>query len=137
MPKLFSKNGAKCTLEYLKKKASVALTDGDMVTIDSNGYVLRLTDGDPILGVVRKTITSASDDYASNTLVPVEICGDEAEYQFDVSTGTPAQTDVGEYVDADDHNSIDVDASTNDLVLVTRIISSTSVVGKFNKLKRM
>lgn len=132
MPSLHKENGASCTLEWRPKKASVAMTTGDAVTIDSSGYVLRLTAGDKTYGIVQRTVGSTDSDYASNTRVPVQVCGENAEYLFDVSTGTAAQTNVGEYKDFEDHDSVDVTASTNDDVLVTDIVSDSVVKGKLS-----
>lgn len=131
MPSLHKENGATCAIEWRPKKASVAMSVNDVVTTDSDGYVLRLTAGDKTYGTVLKAVASTDSDYADNTRVPVQVCGENAEYLFDVSTGTAAQTNVGEYKDFEDHNSVDVTASTNDDVLVTDIVSDSVIKGKF------
>lgn len=127
---LYKENGGKCTLEWRKKVASTAFAFNDAVSIDSNGFLKKLAAGEKFYGLCHRAVASTDDDYASNTRIPVLVCGQEAEYIFDVSTGSAAQTDVGEECDFEDHDSIDVTASTNDDVLVTDIISATKVIGK-------
>jgi hypothetical protein len=86
-----------------------------------------------ILGLIQKTIASTDADYASATLVPVLVPEVNTEFVFDVSTGTAATTDRGEMIDADDENSVDVNAYTVGVVEVTDIISGTQIVGKIAK----
>jgi hypothetical protein len=129
---LHKEHGAKCVLEWRKKKASVAITIGDAVTVDADGYVLRLTANAKCYGIAQRTVASTDSDYASATRIPVLVCGADAEYEFLVATGTPAQSYVGDYVDFNDHDSIDLTASTNDDVQVTDIISATLVLGKLS-----
>jgi hypothetical protein len=86
-----------------------------------------------VIGLVQKTVASTDSDYAVASLVPVLVGDEDSEYLFDVSTGTAAVTDIGEMVDFDDENSIDVSAYTKGQILITRFISTTQVVGKFNK----
>ncbi len=127
---LHKQHGSKCVVEWMKKKASVAITIGDALTIDADGYLLRLTANAKFYGYALRTVASTDSDYASNTRIPVQVCGDDAEYAITVAAGTPTQANVGDYVDFDDHNSVDVTASTNDDVLVTGVISSTLIHGK-------
>lgn len=130
--RLFRENGANAHLEWKLKAASETFAFNDVVGINTSGYVTKFLDGSafPILGLCQKAITATSSDYASNTKLPVLVAGEEAEYLCDVSTGTAAQTDVGEYIDVDDQNSVDVGATTNNDLFVTQFISGTLLVAK-------
>lgn len=132
MISLYKENGSKPHIEYKRKKASETFTVNDLVYIDGDGVLTKLTDGAafPIFGLIQKAVAATDDDYASTTRVPVLVAGSEAEYLMDVSTGSAAATDVGEYCDVDDHNSVDVTASTNNDIYVTEVLSATKVVGK-------
>src|SRR3990167_7237614 len=117
-------------VEWYQKTASEAFTFNDMVYLTTAGRLTRYTDGAsaPVLGLVQKTVVAADSDYASTTRIPVLIPDDNSIFLFDVDTGTAAQTDVGEYIDVDDHNGVDVGASTNNDVYVTQFISTTQVL---------
>lgn len=121
-------------VEHYPKVASTAFAFNDLVYLDANGYLTPAVDGANIvaLGLIQKTIAATDSDYASNTVVPVLVGEKDSEFLCDVSTGTAAQTDVGEHIDIDDANSVDVAASTYDIFFVTKYISSTQVVAKLN-----
>lgn len=129
------KADAQTRLEWYKKLASTTFTFNDLVYIDANGYLIKAVDGVAIIpvGLIQRTITATSDDYASATKVPVLVGGSEAEYLCDVGTGTAAQTDIGEWIDIDDHQNVDVVATTYDIFFVTGIISTTKVIAKMAK----
>lgn len=115
-----------------KKKASTAFNVGDMCTIDSNGFLVPGGSG-KVVGISNEKITSADSDYA--VARELNISGGDSELTFiiPVATGTATQTLVGELVDIDatDFTAVDVTASTNDQVLVTKVINSTTIEGKF------
>jgi len=121
-------------LEWYPKVVSTAFAYNDLVYVDANGYLTPAVDGALIksVGLIKKVIAATDSDYATATRVPVEVSGPDAEYHCDVSTGTAAQTDVGEHIDIDDVNSVDVSASTYDVFFVTDVISTTQVLAKLN-----
>lgn len=121
--------------EWYPKKASTAFAVNDLVFLDGNGYVDKATatTAGPFLGLIQKAVAATDSDYASATMVPVLVGDADSEYLCDVSTGTAAQTDVGEWVDIDDENSLDVVDSTYDVFFVTQFISTTQVVAKLAK----
>lgn len=121
-------------VEFFPKAASETFTFNDLVYVNSSGYITKAVDGSAIrcLGLIQKTIAATDSDYASNTRVPVLVPGPHAVFLCDVSTGSAAQTDVGEEIDIDDHNSVDVSASTYDIFQVTAVISTTQVLAKLN-----
>ena len=129
--KLF-KADAGTRLMWYPKLASTTFTFNDLVYIDGDGYLIKAVDGAAItpLGLIQKTVAATDSDYASATRVPVLVPGPHAEFECDVSTGSAAQTDVGEWIDIDDHNSVDVGASTYDIFFVTRVISASKLIAK-------
>lgn len=125
-------------IEWFPKTASTAYAFNDMVTILSTvagvGTLAKVTNGSTeIYGLIQRDVVAADADYASASLVPVLVPDVDTEFEFDVSTGTPAVTDIGEYIDADDENSVDVNAYTVGVVKVTGIISATKIIGKIVK----
>jgi hypothetical protein len=122
----YRNNGA----EY-KKKASTAFAVGDLCTLDSDGFLVPGGSG-KIVGVSNEEVTSADSDYASTRFLNVSAADSEITFTFPVATGTATQTIVGEYVDIDatDTTGLDITASTNDQVLVTKLINATTVEGK-------
>jgi hypothetical protein len=118
-----------------QKKASTAWVRGDLLAFDSNGCLVPATAAtvpSEVAGVAERTIASTDADYAATTMVEVDVPRpNNDQFEVDVSTGTPAQTDVGERVDLDDENSIDVVAVLTGVVKVEKIISSTKVLVTF------
>ena len=129
------KADAQTRVHWYPKLASTTFTFNDLVYIDGDGYLIKAVDGAAItpIGLIQKTIAATDTDYASATRVPVLVPGPDAEFELDVTTGTAAQTDVGEWIDIDDHNSVDVAASTYDIFFVTKFVSATKVIGKMAK----
>lgn len=121
-------------IEYFPKVVSTEFAFNDLVYVDADGYLTPAVDGAAIkvVGQIQKTIASIDSDYATATSVPVLVGDKDAEYLCDVSTGTAAQTDVGEHIDIDDANSVDVTASTYDIFFVTGLISDSKVIAKLN-----
>ena len=126
---------AQTRVEHYAKKVSTTFAFNDLVFLDSNGFVDKAVDGGLFvpLGLIQKTVAATDSDYASATRVPVLVPGPDAEFLCDVSTGSAATTDIGEWIDIDDHNSVDVSASTYDIFYVTRIVSTTQVIAKMAK----
>lgn len=122
-------------LEFYPKVASTAFAVNDLVYLDGDGMVAKAADGALFvpLGNIQKAVASTDSDYASNTMVPVLVGDENTEYLCDVSTGSAAATDRGEWIDIDDENSVDVTASTYDVFYVTGVISSTKVIAKMAK----
>src|SRR3990167_4706301 len=123
------------SIEFYPKAVSETFTFSDMVYLSGDGYVTKAVDGASFvpLGLIYKAIAATDSDYASATRVPVLVPGPDAIFECDVTTGTAAATDVGEWIDIDDHNSVDVAASTYDLFFVTKVISGTVVLAKMAK----
>jgi hypothetical protein len=125
-------------IEWYPKTASTAYAFGDAVeilsTVAGAGTLAKVTSSTTrVLGLIQRTVASTDSDYATTAEVPVLVGDVDAEYLFDVSTGSAATTDIGEMIDFDDENSVDVAAYTTGQILVTRVISATQVAGKLNK----
>ena len=125
-------------IEWYPKTASTAYAFNDAVTILSTvagvGTLAKVVDGSTyIYGLIQQTIASTDSDYAVASLVPVLVGDVDSEFVFDVSTGSAATTDIGEMCDLDDENSLDVTDHTTGQVRITKVLSATKVVGKFNK----
>ena len=122
-------------IEWFPKKASAAMSFNDLVQIDANGFVLRAVDGSTLtcIGLVQKDVASTDDDYASATRVPVLVPGPDAVFLCDVSTGTGAQLAVGIFADIDDHNSIDLNATTYGIFYTVGFVSTTQMLCKLAK----
>lgn len=129
------KPDANTKVEWYPKLASTTFTFNDLCYIDGDGYLIKAVDAVALtpLGLIQKTIAATDSDYADATRVPVLVPGPDAVFLCDVSTGSAATTDVGEWIDIDDHNSVDVAASTYDIFFVTGIISTTQVLAKMAK----
>ncbi len=111
------------------KKASTTFVEGDLVVVDSNGFLDKAVAGTTaVLGVIMRTVLATDADYASATMVPVDIPQRGDQFIADVSTGTPAQTQVGETHDLDDENSIDLVAVLTNVVKVEKILADTTKV---------
>ena len=107
----------------------------DVVTRDSSGYLTKSTATTPraeILGLIQRTVVSTDSDYASNTMVEVDVPeGKEDEFDFDVGTGSAVQSMVGKKFDLKDENELNVNAQLTKLVEVKRVLSTTKVRGYF------
>jgi len=125
-------NSGNYHIEHFPKVVSTAFAENDLVYLDTDGYLTPAVDGVALvpLGIIQKEVAATDSDYASATMVPVLVGDKDAEWTCDVSTGSAAQTDVGEWVDIDDENSLDVTASTYDIFFVVRVVSSTQVIAK-------
>lgn len=121
-------------IEAYKKTASTAFNFGDVVTVTS-GLLVRAVAGtarEAILGLIQKTVASTDADYASQTAVPVLVLDqNDNEFIADVGTGTAVQSMVGGLYDLKDHNELDVSAQLVKCFRITKVISTTKVVGRF------
>src|SRR6478752_7091018 len=85
-------------IKPMKKKASTALAVGDIVIVDSSGYIdkaVAASAASAIVGICMQPVASTDADYASNTPIAIDVFrknnnGDT--YRLQVETGTPAQT---------------------------------------------
>jgi hypothetical protein len=116
------------------KKASTAFNEGDLVAVDSNGFLIpavAATVAETIIGVSMETVASTDSDYTGTRKVGVDVFdkGDNGDLLLGtVVTGTPAQTQVGEPHDITDAGQIDLTAATTKVVKVQGLHDSTHVL---------
>ena len=130
----FIRNSGKTKLVYVPVTVSTAMADGDLVSL-SSGYLIKATSSTTALshvGVCRKTITSADADFAVARSIPVEVPMEKnVIWEAPVTTGLVA-ADVGLLVDLTDAGTINRAASTYDVAMVVKVISSTKGLFKLN-----
>lgn len=120
----------------LVKKASQAFTCLELVTIDATGFVIPAVAGSTIIaGLVQKTVTTASEDYAlANTIIVDVPRGDRDEFEIDVTGGTATQANVGKFYDLADSKTLNIaTVGTVNHALVTGVVSGTRVRVSFSK----
>lgn len=118
--------------EASKKKASTAYKVGDCLTVDASGFMVPGGEGS-VKGVCLEQITSADSDYASTRDLVFQGFDHEDQFEFPVITGTATQAMVGTLVDLDDTDprGLDVTATDDKQVEITRFISASLVWGRF------
>jgi hypothetical protein len=125
----FVRVSGKPNIEYRPKTASVAIASGALV-YSTSGYVLAAdsTSGDHV-GICLKTIAAADADYASNTLIPIDVASENDVFEVGC-TGTATAAMVGTYVDLTSSVEADEDASSKDALLVVGLVSSSKILVK-------
>lgn len=129
---MFIRKQGKTKIMYLPVAASAgAMADGSLVAFSSGTLVLatNTVDSFTIAGVLRKAVATTDSDYATARLLPVEVPVEKnVVWEADVKVGTLATTSVGLYFDlttADDGSGIDQSASSLDIALCTKFLSTT------------
>ena len=112
-------------LSYWPKKASTAFTYGALVYPDGAGAVQpAITTSGEHIGVIMQTIASTDSDYASNTKVAIDECGQNDIFEADV-TGTLTTAMVGTYMDLSTSLVVNAAATAKKVVLCVGFISAT------------
>lgn len=135
----FKRSRGEARIRSYAKKASTAIAMGQVVAIDSNGFLIPATastTGNDIVGIAMETIASTDGDYTSTRDVAVDVVekgGDGDRFLAIIGTGTGAQTQVGEAhdLDASTPPGVDVSATTTKVLKVERFISTTLVEVSF------
>jgi hypothetical protein len=129
----FQRISGESKIRPYNKKASTAFNQGDVMFVDSNGFLDKAgatTTGNDIVGISMETVASTDSDYAGTRAVAVDVCdkgGDDDRFLATVGTGNAAQTTVGEAHDLKSDGTVDVSASTTKVVKVERFRSATQV----------
>ena len=127
---MFKRKNEKHNVRYFKKLASTAFVNGASTFVDSNGY-LNPASATSVnhVGVILRSVTSGSSDYASATFVPVDMCSPTDLFIADVSAGSVAQTAVGAYYDLNSTgDKVDLSATSVKAVYVQDILPASSQV---------
>lgn len=123
----------KSVVVYLPKIASTAIAYGAILTWDGSGAVTNATSSSAkIVGFSRKKVASTDSDYAQNTLIPVELPLEDAEFELDVSTGSLTAAMVGSSYDLTDSAGVSISANTYKVVTCTKYLSATKGYFKIN-----
>lgn len=118
--------------EYFRKTASTAINVGDVLE-SASGAVNPADSSDlNLYGVSAQKIASTDTDYADNTRIMCWIMNPDIEWLADVGTGTATTANEGIKYDLTDADSIDLNATTHGVFTVTRFVSATQVIGRFN-----
>lgn len=127
---MIKRKGGAHNIQYFKKKASTAFINGALCYIDTNGFLVPATASSVNhLGTIQKTIAATDADYASTTMVPVDVARTVDLFIADVSAGTVAQTAVGAYYDLNSTgDKVDLSATTTKQVYVQDINTANSTV---------
>lgn len=131
---MIQQHSGKPNIESYKKTASTAFAFGDVVTVTS-GLLVKATSSTPrdaIIGLIQRTVLASDADYAQTTAVPVLVLDNNSdEFIADVGTGSAVQSMVGGLYDLKDAVSLNVNAQLVKCFRITKIISTTKVVGRF------
>ena len=124
--------------EPFAKLASTAIAVAAALSFKgASGYVSQaLVASVRIAGVSLGKVASTDDDFASNTIIPVIIPGEEDVFEATVS-GTATQANVGRQYDLTQTaggtaQAVDLSGTTYKVVTVVGFISSSKVLVKFN-----
>lgn len=119
---------------WLPVTPSTAFTK-DSIVSESSGYLIPATSSTAALshiGVIPKAIVATDADYAVARLVPVIVPVEKnVEWLCDVTSGLVA-ADVGLLVDLTDSATINRGASTYDVAMCRKVITSTKGVFVLN-----
>ncbi len=111
------------------------MAEGDLLIADGSGAVTVATStSEAHIGVLRKAITASDSDYASNTLVPVEVPLESYVVWRVETNSTAASSLIGTYIDLTDQNTANEAASAKDALLVVGVPSSSEVDVVINSL---
>ncbi len=128
---MFKRKEDKHDVKYFKKLVSTAFTNGALVNVDSNGYLIQATATSVNhVGVIMRAVTASDSDYATAVVyVPVDMCRPNDLFIADVSAGTVAQTAVGAYYDLNSTgDKVDLSATSVKAVYVQDILVATGQV---------
>lgn len=116
-------------VKWLKKKASTAMSANTFASFSAAGLVTPATaTSTEIIGLLLRTITSADDDYASTTDVPVLVPDEDTVFEASGEAHSCTEAMNGEFVDISDANTINGGASSLEVVKVQKYIDANTVL---------
>lgn len=108
-------------IQALPVKASTTISTGDMVDLDASGYVQPCGAGDIPIGVAVGQVP-ADEQAATDGALSINVdTSEESVYRYVPDTGSVAITLVGKSCDVGGAQSIDIDASTDDCILIRAV----------------
>lgn len=127
-------------IEWYPKTASTLLASGGVVAL-SSGQLIAATTTTANVGVSMKSTASTDTDYASTTLIPVQLPRTPTStWKVDVlSTDTAVATDAGAYYMINGSTGLLVTRAsvTHDNFLVQGVLSANVVTGYLNSVSTM
>lgn len=115
------------TIKWFPKLASTVFELGDAVSFNQAGAVIRATSTSTnIIGIIKRAVNTTDTDYASASLVPVQVINDADEIEIDAST-TVTTAMIGTSRDLSNASTLNVGAgATVNQVRILSIGSTTS-----------
>lgn len=113
---------------WLPKAASTQFSVDSFVTWDGSGNITPATDATDaynIIGVVVQEILASDDDFASTTLIPVDVPVESNIVAEITTTASLVAADLGTYVDLTDASTVDRSDSVKGIVQPIRVLSTT------------
>lgn len=123
------KNGEN-KIAWFAKKASTAIPNGAIVSIDTDGFLIPATASTTThVGVCMEAIASTDADYSSTRKVMVDIANPTDQFEAEVSAGTVAQTNVGAFYDLNSTgDKVDLSATSVKAVYVVGMNTAKGTV---------
>ncbi len=123
-------------LFYMPKAASTAFVNQGLVYANGSGYLIPAdaTSGDHF-GIILRSVVAADADYASASMVPVDVISPGDVCEMDVATGTLTVAMVGNAYDLHANgDSLDVTATSKKVVTVIGFVSATKALVRVNSM---
>lgn len=128
---MFKRKEDKHNVRYFKKLVSTAFIINQVVSVDSDGFLIPATASTVShVGVIMRAVVAGDSDYATAIVyVPVDMARPNDLWVADVSAGTVAQTAVGAYYDLNSTgDKVDLSATSTKQVYVQDILAASSQV---------
>lgn len=115
-------------VKWLKKKASTAMSANTFGAFSAAGLITPATaTSTQIEGLLLRTITSADDDYALNTPVPVLVPTEDTVFLASGEAHSATEAMNGEFVDITDANTINGGANSLEVIRVQKYIDANTL----------
>lgn len=126
---MFKRAEGKPNIRYYPKAASQTFENGDLVYAGGSGEIIPADSTSGMhLGIILKKVASTDADYAEETMVPVDVPRPGDKFLVDVGTGTLTTEMIGLRKDLKDAASIDVDATSKNVVVIEEFVSATKAI---------
>ena len=119
----------KFTVEWFAKPASIAMSAGTFAAFNAAGAMTFATaTSSQIEGILMRAITSADDDYALTTKIPVLIPTEDTVFEFSGEAHNATAAMNGEFIDITDADTINGGANSLEVIRVKEYISATELL---------
>ena len=124
---MFQRYNGDPNIQMYKKKVSTTFTIGDAVVIDANGFLDKAVTATTVIqGIIMQTVLATDANYAVAEFIPVDVPRRGDQFLADVTTGTPAQTHVGETHDLVGSGGINLTTVLTNIVKVEKILGDAT-----------